>query len=59
MLLEAVGYPLSTAIRVKKSRWEMPKGYWKAFGQFLKGIGKPLGNASILPSANRKGDTIA
>jgi hypothetical protein len=37
----------------------MPKGYWKAFGQFLKGIGKPLGNAQILPSANRKGDTIA
>jgi hypothetical protein len=37
----------------------MPKGYWKAFGQFLKGIGKPLGNAQIPPSANRKGGTTA
>jgi hypothetical protein len=35
----------------------MPKGYWKAFGQFLKGIGKPLGNAQIMPSANSKGGT--
>jgi hypothetical protein len=26
----------------------MPKGYWKASGQFLKGIGKPLGNAQRL-----------
>jgi hypothetical protein len=25
----------------------MPKGYWKASGKFLKGIGKPLGNAQI------------
>jgi hypothetical protein len=25
----------------------MPKGYWAAFGKFLKGIGKPLGNAQI------------
>jgi hypothetical protein len=25
----------------------MPKGYWEAFRQFLKGIGKPLGNAQI------------
>jgi hypothetical protein len=59
MLLKAVGLPLSTAIRVKKNRWEIPKGYRKAFGQFLKGIGKPLGNAQILPSANRRGGTIA
>ncbi len=25
----------------------MPKGYWKASGQFLKGIGKSLGNTQI------------
>jgi hypothetical protein len=25
----------------------MPKGYWAASGKFLKGIGKPLGNAQI------------
>jgi hypothetical protein len=47
MLLKAVGQPLSTAKRVSKSRWEIPKGYWKASGQFLKGIGKLLGNAQI------------
>jgi hypothetical protein len=33
--------------RVLESRWEMPKGYWKASGKFLKGVGKPLGNAQI------------
>jgi hypothetical protein len=26
----------------------MPKSYWKTSGQFLKGIGKPLGNAQRL-----------
>jgi hypothetical protein len=25
----------------------MPKGHWAASGKFLKGIGKPLGNAQI------------
>jgi hypothetical protein len=45
MLLKAVGQPLGTAKRVLESRWEMPKGFWKASGQFLKGIGTPLGNA--------------
>jgi hypothetical protein len=38
MLLKAVGQPLGTAKRVLESRWEMLKGYWKATGQFLKGI---------------------
>jgi hypothetical protein len=33
--------------KVSESCWEMPKGYWRAYGQFLKGIGKPLGNAQI------------
>jgi hypothetical protein len=32
----------------------MPKGYWKASGQFLKGVGKPLGNAQI-PAISHKG----
>jgi hypothetical protein len=49
MLLQAVGQPLGTGKRVKERRWEMPKGYWKASGQFLKGIGKPLGNVQIPP----------
>ncbi len=31
----------------RESLWEMPKGYWKASGKFLKGIGKLLGNAQI------------
>jgi hypothetical protein len=47
MLLKVIGQPLGTAKRVQESRWEMPKGYWKASGQFLEGIGKPLGNAQI------------
>jgi hypothetical protein len=42
MLLKPVEQPLGTAKRVKPL--EMSKGYWKASGQFLKGIGKPLGN---------------
>ncbi len=46
-LKKAVGQPLNTAKRVKNSRWEMPKGYWAASGKFLKGIGKPLGNAQL------------
>jgi hypothetical protein len=52
MLLKAVGQHLGTAKRVFESRWEMFKGYWKASGQFLQGIGKPLGNAQI-PAANQ------
>jgi hypothetical protein len=47
MLLKASGQPLGTAKRVWESRWEMPKGYWIASGQFVEGIGKPLGNAQI------------
>jgi hypothetical protein len=47
MLLKAVEQPLDIAKRVYKSRWEMPKGYWPASEKFLKGIGKPLGNAQI------------
>jgi hypothetical protein len=34
----------------------MPKGYWKASGQFLKGIGKLLGNGQIF---NRRAGRIA
>jgi hypothetical protein len=41
MLLKAIGQPLATAKRVYKRNWEMPKGYWKASGQFLKGTGNP------------------
>ncbi len=40
MLLKAVGQLLSTAKRVSKSRWEKPKGYWKAFWEILKGYWK-------------------
>jgi hypothetical protein len=47
ILLKAVGQPLGTAKRVLESCWEMPKGYWKASGQFLQGIGTPLGNSQI------------
>jgi hypothetical protein len=38
MLLKAVGQLLSTAKKVCKIRWQMPKGYWKSSKQFLKGI---------------------
>jgi hypothetical protein len=47
MLLKAVEQLLDIAKRVYKSRWEMPQGYWPASKKFLKGIGKPLGNAQI------------
>jgi hypothetical protein len=42
MLLNAVKQPLGTAKKAQESHWEMPKAYWKASEQFLKGIGKPL-----------------
>jgi hypothetical protein len=32
----------------------MPKGYWAASGKFLKGIGKPLGNAQIPPTSQQE-----
>jgi hypothetical protein len=44
MLLNAVGQYLGTAKEVEESHWEMLKSYWKASGQFLKGIGKLPGN---------------
>jgi hypothetical protein len=47
MLLKVIGQLLGTSKRVLESCWEMPKGYWTASGQFLEGIGKPLGNAQI------------
>ncbi len=47
MLLKAIEQLLGTDKRVLESRWEMPKGYWIASGQFLESIGKPLGNAQI------------
>jgi hypothetical protein len=47
MLLKAVGQPLGSANRIQESCWEMPRGYWKISEQFLKGIGKLLGNAPI------------
>jgi hypothetical protein len=47
MLLKVIGQPLGTAKRVLESRWEMPKGYWIASGQFLEGNGKLLGNAKL------------
>jgi hypothetical protein len=47
MLLKAVGQQLGTATKEKECRWEMPKGYWKASGQFLKGIVMLLGNGQI------------
>jgi hypothetical protein len=59
MLLKAVGQPLGIAKRVQESQWEMPKAYWKASGQFLKDLGKPLGNAQIPLPANRRGGRIA
>jgi hypothetical protein len=37
----------------------MPEGYWKASGQFLKEIGKLLGNAPIPAVSHRKGGKIA
>jgi hypothetical protein len=54
MLLKVVGQPLGTAKRVLESHWEMPKGYCKSSGQFLKGIGKPLGNAQIPPIVQKE-----
>jgi hypothetical protein len=39
MFLKAVGQPLGTSKRVYESCYEMPKGYWIASGEFLKGIG--------------------
>ncbi len=53
MLLKVIWQPLGTAKRVLESGWEMPKGYWIAFGQFLEGIGKLLGNAQI-PAISQK-----
>jgi hypothetical protein len=47
MLLKVIGHVLVTAERVMENRWEMPKGYWMASGQFLEVLGKPLGNAQI------------
>jgi hypothetical protein len=47
MLLKVIGQPLGTAKKVLESRWEMPKGYWIASGQFFEDIGKPLGYAHI------------
>jgi hypothetical protein len=47
MLLMVVGQLLGTATKVLESQCEMPKAYWKASGQYLKGIGKPLGNAQM------------
>jgi hypothetical protein len=59
MLLKAVGKPLGIATRVQESYWEMFKGYLKTSGQILKGIGKPLGNAQIRPSASKKEGRVA
>ncbi len=47
MLLNVIGQLLGTDKRVLESRWEMPKGYWIASGEFLEDIGKPLGNVRI------------
>jgi hypothetical protein len=47
MLLKVIGQLLGTAERVLESRWEMPKGYWIASGQFSEGFGKLLGNDQI------------
>jgi hypothetical protein len=47
MLIKAVEQPLGITKRVKESHWEMAKGYWKASGHFIKGTGKPLGNAQM------------
>jgi hypothetical protein len=47
MVLKAIGQPLGTVNSEQESRWEMPKGYWIASGQFLEGTGTPLGNAQI------------
>jgi hypothetical protein len=59
MLLKAVGQPVSTDRRVYKNRWEMPKGYWKASGQFFMGIGKPREMPKYPLLANRRGVRIA
>jgi hypothetical protein len=59
MLLKAVGQLLGTAKRVKESYWEMPNGYLKASGQFLKGIGKHWKMPKFTLSANRRGGRIA
>ncbi len=42
-------YLLDYAEKVWKSRWEMSKVYWIAFGPFSKALGKPLINAQIKP----------
>ncbi len=33
----------------------MPKGSWKASGQFLKGLGKPLENSQIPADSQKEG----
>jgi hypothetical protein len=53
MLLKAVELLLNIARKVYESCREMPKGYWPASEKFLKGIGKPLGNAQI-PTTSQK-----
>jgi hypothetical protein len=47
MLLKATAQLLGAAKRVWVNRWEIPKGYLIASGQFLKGTENPLGNAQI------------
>ncbi len=47
MFFKAIGQPLDSAKQVWESRWEMPKGFRIASGQFLKAVGKPPENAQI------------
>jgi hypothetical protein len=32
----------------------MPKGYWAGSGKFLKGVGKPLGNAQLTATSQQE-----
>jgi hypothetical protein len=54
MLLKAVGQPLRTVLLkgYRIAAGKCPQAFfWPASGKFLKGIGKPLGNAQIPESS--------
>jgi hypothetical protein len=57
MLLRLLGQPLLNGYR--KAAGKCPKAIGKPLSNSYKGIGKPRGNAQILPSGNRRGGRLA
>ncbi len=55
---KAIGQPLVDShwalLKGQESRLELPKGFWIASGKFLKGVGKPQGNALITISQQER-----